>query len=263
MQERPAQTSLAGSSDLSLPVPFPCKAVCPLNFASRSLSQLNPDTIPSNTTFGCLGSPKISGGMQAAFLCFSGSFTTKKEGVTELIPAEQVPPQDDSLNLNHSCPAELRVGPAPLIHPLTAQGAVKEGGYVGTHLLSYSQTLHLLLLPWLKRNLPGHTAILSGGVEGAVTKTVLCQPATQKVAPTAAGAHSPAPTSNPLLHNLISFTVVRFALPHHTIPFPVPQTSYDSHKEEIFPGALLKAQLPKPKTGSVNIKAFPLMSNLS
>lgn len=57
----------------------------------------------------------------------------------------------------------------------------------------------------------------------------------------AAGAHSAAPTSRPLLHNLISLTVAGFTLPHHTIPSPVPQTSYDSHKEEIFPGALLKA----------------------
>ena len=57
----------------------------------------------------------------------------------------------------------------------------------------------------------------------------------------AAWAHSPAPTNKPLLHNLISFTVARFSLPQQAIPFLVPQTSYDSHKEEIFPGALLKA----------------------
>lgn len=52
----------------------------------------------------------------------------KKEGVTELIPAEQVPPQEGSFSLNHSCPAELRVGAAPLIRPLSAQGAVRREG---------------------------------------------------------------------------------------------------------------------------------------
>lgn len=52
----------------------------------------------------------------------------KKEGVTELIPAEQVPPQEGSFSLNHSCPAELRVGAAPLIHPLSAQGTVRREG---------------------------------------------------------------------------------------------------------------------------------------
>lgn len=65
--------------------------------------------------------------VRSTFVCFR-ELNMKKEGVTELIPAEQVPPQEGSFSLNHSCPAELRVGAAPLIHPLSAQGAVRREG---------------------------------------------------------------------------------------------------------------------------------------
>lgn len=134
--------------------------------------------------------------------------------------------------------------------------------YICIHLPSQAKLCTFFCYSNCSESLQGHTAPTTEQSYPSCNKN-LSSAAAQRVPLRAAWAHSPAPTNNPLLHNLISLKAARSALPHATIPLAVPQPGCDSRKEEILPGALLKASLPKPKTGSVNIKASSLVSNLS